>query len=265
MNEHKTGQVAATAAEVYEEFFVPALFTDWPAHVLQAAEVQAGDTVLDVACGTGVLARQAAKLICDDAAVTGVDINEGMLAVARQKAPHIIWKNGAAEALPFDKDSFDRVVSQFGLMFFADPVQALREMKRVTRPGGRIAVAVWGALEATPGYAAVAQILDDLFGPEIAESIEAPYSLGDTEALRLLFEKAGYADAQIKTVNGTARFTSVEAWIYTDIKAWTLADVIDDEGYERLRHYAPQKLSRFVTVDGSVAFDAPAHIVTSAI
>lgn len=265
MNEHQAGQVAATAAEVYDEFFVPALFIDWPAHVLQAAEVQAGHTVLDVACGTGVLARQAAELVGSDGAVTGVDINDGMLAVARQKAPAIVWKKGAAEALPFEDARFDRVVSQFGLMFFQDPVQALREMKRVTRPRGRVAVAVWGSLAATPGYAAVAQILAELFGPEIAQSIEAPYSLGDTAALERLFKEADYADIEIKTVTGTARFASVEAWIYTDIKAWTLADVIDEEGYERLRQYAPQKLARFVTTNGSVAFDAPAHIVTASI
>jgi ubiquinone/menaquinone biosynthesis C-methylase UbiE len=264
MNEHEMGQVATDAAEIYEAFFVPALFADWPGRVLRAANVQAGDAVLDVACGTGVLAREAANLVGSSGSVVGVDINEGMLAVARQRMPEVSWKIGPAESLPFEAKSFDRVVSQFGLMFFADQAKAIAEMGRVVRPGGAIAVAVWDSLEATPGYAAVAGILDEMFGPEAAKSIQAPYSLGDRQQLRSLFAEAGMDEITIQTVPGKARFSSIEAWIYTDIRGWTLADMIDDEGYEALRQYAPQKLSQFVLPDGSVAFDAPAHIVTHA-
>lgn len=166
------------------------------------------------------------------------------------------------ESLPFEAARFDRVVSQFSLMFFADQVKALAEMSRVLRPGGTIAVAGWDSLQETPGYAVVAEILDELFGPAAAKSIQAPYSLGDTQKLRSLFAEAGMNDATIQTIPGKARFASVESWIYTDIKGWTLADTIDDEGYETLMRYAPQKLSRFVLADGSISFAAPAHIVT---
>lgn len=263
MSNHESGQVAASAAEIYEAFFVPALFGEWPARVLGAANVRAGDDVLDVACGTGVLAREAADLVGASGSVVGVDINEGMLAVARKIAPGVSWKAGPAESLPFEAESFDRVVSQFALMFFADQTKAITEMGRVLRPGGTLAVAVWDSLEATPGYAAVAEILDELFGPEAAQSIQAPYSLGDTQKLSSLFAAAGMDDISIQTMPGRARFASIESWIYTDIKGWTLADVIDDEGYERLKRYAPQKLSQFVLADGSVSFAAPAHIVTA--
>lgn len=262
MNEHKKGQVAASTAEIYEQFFVPALFGEWPGHVLKAAQVHRGNAVLDVACGTGVLAREAAKMVGPNGSVTGIDVNEGMLAVAEQKAPGVSWKVGPAESLPFEAATFDRVASQFGLMFFESPTKAIAEMGRVLRPGGTIAVAVWDSLEATPGYAVVAEVLDELFGTEAADSIRAPYSLGDTEELTSLFLEAGMENVSIQTITGKARFTSVESWIYTDIKGWTLADTIDDEGYERLRRYAPTKLSRFVLPDGSVEFDAPAHIVT---
>jgi ubiquinone/menaquinone biosynthesis C-methylase UbiE len=262
MNEHEKGQVAASAAAIYEQFFVPALFAEWPMHVLKAAQVQAGDSVLDVACGTGILAREAAKLVGAAGSVVGVDINEGMLAVAEQKAPNITWQAAPAESLPFETSSFDRVVSQFGLMFFQNQIKALAEMERVLRPGGKAAVAVWGSLAATPGYAVVADILDDLFGAEAAQSIQAPYALGDKAKLTTLFRQAGLDDITIHTLTGTVRFASIEAWIYTDIKGWTLADVIDEEGYERLKQYAPQKLAQFVQADGTVVFPAPAHIVT---
>lgn len=263
MNEHIQGQVVASAAEIYEQFFVPALFAEWPARVLKLADVQPGDEVLDVACGTGILAREAAHLVGAAGSVTGVDINEGMLSVARQKAPHLRWHTAPAENLPFADDSFDRVVSQFGLMFFADQVKALQEMNRVVRPGGVTAVAVWASLADTPGYAVMAGILNDLFGAEAAQSIRFPYSLGDTETLTKLFANAGFPDIHIQTIMGTARFSSIESWIYTDIKGWTLADIIDDDGYETLKRVAPPRLAQFVEADGSVAFNAPAHIVTA--
>ncbi len=263
MNEHETGQVAVSAAEIYEQFFVPALFVDWPARVLSAADVQVGQRVLDVACGTGVLAREARRVVGTDGAVVGVDINDGMLAVARATSADVVWENASAESLPFEDASFDRVVSQFGLMFFAGKVKAISEMLRVARPGGKIGIAVWASLAATPGYAAVAAMLDDLFGPDVAKSIEAPYSLGDTGPLKSLFAEAGAGDVAVQTVRGRARFSSVDAWIYTDIKGWTLADVINDEEYERLKQIAPERLASFVLPDGSVEFDAPAHIVTA--
>ena len=153
------GQVSRSAAEVYEEFFVPALFRQWVQPVADAADIRAGDRVLDVACGTGILARHAATRVGAAGSVCGVDINEGMLAVARREAPEIEWRKGAAEALPFADDGFDAVVSQFGLMFFADQAKAIREMRRVLRPGGRLAVAVWDSLANTPGYAAMTALL----------------------------------------------------------------------------------------------------------
>ncbi len=260
VSEHESGQVAVSAAEVYEEFFVPALFAEWPARVLQSAAVQNGDAVLDVACGTGILAREAVKRVGASGSVVGIDTNEGMLAVARRKAADISWKAAPAENLPFDARSFDRVVSQFGLMFFDDQRRALQEMVRVLRPGGTMAVAVWGSLAATPGYAAVAEILADLFGPEIAKSIEVPYALGEIQALASLFAKAGLDKVRIETIYGKARFSSVAAWIYTDIRGWTLADVIDDEGFARLSEYASERLAQFAQPDGAVIFDAPAHI-----
>ena len=263
MDETATGQVTLTAADVYEEFFVPALFLLWVRPVLAAAAVTPGQSVLDVACGTGVLAREALKHVQPEGSVTGLDRNEGMLAVAKRKSPEIDWRRGVAEALPFADSHFDAVVSQFGLMFFDDRITALKEMWRVLRPGGRMAVAVWDSLERTPGYADMTALLLRLFGDKAADALRAPYTLGDTDTLLSQFEEARIVDARIQTQDGVARFSSIEAWVRTDVKGWTLADMIDDAQYETLKREAQAELKRHEQADGTVEFRAPAHIVTA--
>jgi ubiquinone/menaquinone biosynthesis C-methylase UbiE len=177
VNDSDKGQVSKNAAEIYEEFFVPALFQPWTSRVADAAQVQAGQRVLDVACGTGVLARTVAERVGPAGSVVGLDVNAGMLAVAKRQAPQIEWQDGIAEDMPFDNDSFDAVVSQFGLMFFEDKCAAIKEMARVLRPGGQLVVAVWDSLENTPGYAIMVDLLQRLFGDKAANGLRAPYSL----------------------------------------------------------------------------------------
>jgi SAM-dependent methyltransferase len=257
-----TGQVNRSAADVYEEFFLPALFAQWAEPVAAAAGAQPGQRVLDVACGTGVLARAMAERVGDRGSVVGLDVNDGMLNVARRIAPQIDWRQGVAEALPFADDRFDAVGSQFALMFFNDRGAALREMMRVLKPGGRLAVAVWASLDDTPGYAAMVALLQRLFGETHASRLRAPFILGDVDELRALLDDAGLSDAAIATHDGVARFPSIQSWIFTDVKGWTLADLIDDAQYAELLAAAEQSMHPFVTSDGSVAFSAPAHIVT---
>ena len=257
------GQVTRSAAEVYEEFFVPALFEEWAPRVAAAAGIRPGHRVLDVACGTGVLAREAARRAAPGGKVEGLDRNPGMLAVARRQAPEIAWREGLAEALPYEAGAFDAVVSQFGLMFFEDRRRALEEMLRVLRPGGRLAVAVWDRLETSPGYAAMTALLQRLFGEDVAAALRAPFVLGDPGELRSLFAAAGMPDVRVVTEGGAARFPSIESWVHTDVKGWTLADLIDDAQYQELLRAAKAELKRFAAVDGTVAFASPAHIVSA--
>lgn len=263
MSDNQTGQVSHSAAETYEEFFVPALFQEWAGRVVDAAQLKAGDRVLDVACGTGVLARAAYERVGSKGSFIGLDINEGMLATAEKKAPQITWKHGRAESLPFDDGSFDAVVSQFGLMFFEDRSAALREMSRVLSPGGHLAAAVWDTLENTPGYASMAALLNRLFGAQTAEALYAPYSLGNTKDLLPIFNDPNLQDVKITTVEGKARFSSINAWVFTDIKGWTLSNSIDEKQYQRLLKEAEKELQPYVISDGTVEFRAPAHIITA--
>ncbi|MEN8040288.1 MAG: methyltransferase domain-containing protein [Actinomycetota bacterium] len=259
MTDADRGQVAATAAEVYESFFLPALFEQWVEPVLDAAIVSEGDRVLDVGCGTGVLAREAARRGGPDGKVVGLDPNDGMLAVARRTAT-VEWKSGVAENIPFDDASFDAVVSQFAAMFFDDLEQAVSEMHRVLRPAGRVAIASWASLADTPGYEAMVDLLDRLFGPEAGDALRAPYTLGDPGGMHDLMSTA-FNEVEVTQVDGTARFDSIEAWIHTDIRGWTLSDMSDAD-YALLLDAANTELSEFTDGTERVVFQAPALIAT---
>lgn len=262
MAQDTTESIDTSTAEVYEAFFVPALFSQWPEQILKRASPAPDHYVLDVACGTGVLARSAAETVQQPGQVHAVDLNPGMLSVAKTIAPDIHWQLGSAEQLPYKDQQFDLVACQFGLMFFADRIAAIQEMLRVCKPSGVIAIAVWDSLDSSPGYQAVADLLAKLFGAEIAEEIRAPFCLGDTELLRNIVTQATDRAMAIETVSGSARFRSIEDWMYTDVRGWTLSNLLNDAQYQQLVNTANEELAHLVLADGSVTFEAPAHIVT---
>jgi ubiquinone/menaquinone biosynthesis C-methylase UbiE/uncharacterized protein (DUF1330 family) len=250
-------------AEVYDMLFVPALFQQWGPIVAGEARIGPGDHVIDVACGTGVLALAALDRVGADGAVVGLDPNPDMLAVARRKSTRIDWRAGHAEQIPFPDGSFDAVVSQFGLMFFEDRARGLREMMRVLKPGGRSAVAVCDTLDHSPGYAALADMLERLFGSDVANAFRAPFVLGDAKVLRALCATAGIEHAEVKQRGGTVRFASIESLISTERACvWTLGGLLDDAQFKRLLHEAERVLAPFVTTNGAVTFDMPSLVVT---
>lgn len=265
MKPSSDGQVAKSAASIYEQFFVPALFDQWPERLLERTQIQSGNSFLDVACGTGILARKAEAIIGEAGQVIGIDPNEGMLAIAASANDRVDWLSGVAETLPFDDNTFDSVASQFGLMFFADRIGALAEMARVAKPGGSVVIAVWDDVENSPGYSAMIQLLQHMFGKEIADELRAPYELGDVSALGGLFEKAGVNEVNIERVAGTANFASIDAWVTTDIKGWTLADKLDDAQFAELQHEAQTALRDLAAADGAVEFKHDAIIASASI
>lgn len=262
MSESERGQVSRGAADVYEDFFVPALFLPWAERLTKLANPRPGERVLDVACGTGALARAVARRV-GPGAVVGVDVNEAMLDVARRRAPDILWRQGRAEALPFDAGSFDVVTCQFGLMFFEDRRGAVREMSRVLRPGGRLVVAVWAALESSPGYAALADLLQRVLGSEAADGLRPPFSLGSAPALRSLLDHAGLTGVEVRVQTDTARFPSLRSWVQTEVKGWTLAEHVSDQQLEALLEEAERELRSLAAADGTVEFAVPALIATA--
>ena len=254
---------AANPAEIYDRSFVPALFARWGPVVAEAARIAPGDRVLDIACGTGALTLAVAERAGPSGAVTGLDANPAMLEVARTKPVRVDWREGRAENLHFPDAAVDVVVSQFGMMFFADPARAFAEMRRVLAPRGRLALAVFDAIEASPGYGALAHLLDRMFGREVGDAMRAPFSLGDAARLRDLAASA-FPEATVAQHQGAVTFPSIGELIETEHACiWTLGGLIDDGQVARLKEEAEQELSPFRGPDGSVSFDMPALIVTA--
>ena len=190
----------------------------------------------------------------------GVDINDGMLAVARSKSSLVEWFKAPAEKLPFGDDEFDTVVSQFGLMYFENQREAIREMARVLRPDGRMAVSVWDSLDNNPGLAAEEYLWQRVFDEAVDETA---YRLGDKNVLMRLFENSGIEDIRIETHAGTARFDSIEGWIHAGAKGWTEDEALSDEALRLLLDTAEKELTDFRTTGGNVAFPTSAHVVTA--
>ncbi len=261
MGDSETGQVSEDAAKIYEEVYLPAMFNEWCPLVVEAANIQKGHRVIDVACGTGALAITVSDHIGPEGTTTGIDINEGMLIIARSKSSSVEWLNAPAEALPFEDDTFNCAVSQFGLMYFENQEIAIREMMRVLHPGGSLAVVVWDELEHNPGFAAENMLWQQVFGEE--EGDESPNKLGDKIVLENLFKRSGVANVQITTHQRTARFESIESWIHTGAKGWTDDDAMSDDQLKLLLKTAEEELTSFRTAEGTVTFPTSAHIVTA--
>jgi SAM-dependent methyltransferase len=263
MAEPERWQVSTDAAEVYEFCFVPAIFGAWAGPVADAAAITTGNKVLDVGCGTGVLAREALRRVGQKGQVVGLDLNEGMLAVAARAEPKIRWRQGDAASLPFDDASFDVVVSQFALMYFPDRVASLSQMWRTLAPGGRLAVAVWASLDRARGYRILVDITAGRNGHEAADVLAAPFVLGDQAGLAKLFADSGIPAASVTLHEGSVRFASVKEFIRIEVKGSPLADMLSDVDMESLARQCERALAEFVVPSGEIIMPLDAYIVTA--
>lgn len=201
-------------AKMYEQYFVPGIFARWAPVLLEYAAPRPSERVLDVACGTGIVARNVAPLVGSQGTVVGLDINPDMLAVARTlpepAGASIEWQQGDALSLPGGE--FDLVLCQQGLQFLPDRAAAVREMRRVLVPGGRVVLSVWQGLQRHPLYEALIEA-EARFLDTSVDSLAFPFSLGDADELRTLLDSAGFECMEIKPASLTVQFPSPERWV----------------------------------------------------
>ena len=213
MNQPQPAQ-ATNPAQTYEDYFVPHQFRPWTEELLERAKPQPGDGVLDVACGTGIVARMVARRAIGLGRMVGLDPSPAMLGVARSAAEGeglaIEWFEGSAESLPFPDGSFDLVLVQQGLQYFGDKAAAVGELRRVLAPGGRAATATWTEIANNPFFLAFAEAVQRHLG---TPAMHTPFSLGDGDILRSLFVDAGFDVVEIERVGRTVRFPSPDTFV----------------------------------------------------
>lgn len=251
------------AAQGYEQYFVPAIFDQWPPRIIKSAGVCNGDKVLEVGCGTGVLAREVIKQIGPDGGVTGLDLSESMLGVARGLCPDVDFRQGNAMDLPFDDESFDVAIASFMLMFVPDPVLAVSELWRVLNPGGRMVITVWEALGRNPVYAGLVDIAKHHIDDAAGSSLAWPFALGENGKLEEICHLAGVTDVTLCTHDGLAKFPSLEDFVRTEIQAWVLADSVDEESLRAVVADSQERFASYCDLNGCVDIPLDAIIATA--
>ncbi len=195
-------QLTGSGPDSYERYQVPSVFEPLARMFIQRIALRPGQRVLDVACGTGVVARQAAPILGPTGLVVGIDLNSKMLDVAREHTPTdgapVEWRQGDVSSLPFGDANFDIVLCQQGLQFFPDKAGALQEMHRVLKPGGLVGICVWCAIEHSPCHLAIAEALRRHVSPDVAQRFQAPFSFSAPDVLNQAMVEAGFRDVDIQ-------------------------------------------------------------------
>lgn len=232
--QHHGEAVGGGPPENYERYFVPAIGAPLAADLIEIAALRPGERVLDVACGTGVVARLAAKLVGAAGTVAGLDANPGMLAVARSTTPPgmaIDWHEASVEAMPLPDASFDAVLSQMGLQFVPDKHAALSEMARVLVPGGRLVLNVPGP---TPQlFVIMAEALARHIGAEAAGFVNQVFSLHDPAELRDLTIAAGFRDISVRADTKSLRLSAPAEFLWQYVGSTPLAGAVAQASDER--------------------------------
>ena len=207
MTDHASTSTPYAFADRYDAVMVPVIFQPWARELIRRVTPRGGERVLDLACGTGAVAREVARCDPPPGSLTGVDYSAGMLRVAQDRASEAgiaaEWIEADAATLPFADDSFDLAYCQQALQFFPDRPAALRELRRVLAPGARIAFCVSRAISENPLLQAQATALEACVGAEARSAVRAICGLSDAEETRSLFENAGFEAVEVTTVSLT--------------------------------------------------------------
>jgi len=256
---------AGSIPALYDRFMVPMMFEPYAADVADRAKHFRPRDILETAAGTGVVTAAVHRAL-PDTNIIATDLNPAMLemAVERLHTSKVRYQAADAQDLPFDDQSFDLVVCQFGVMFFPDKLDANREAFRVLRPGGRYLLLIWDSLDKNPASKAVheavaAQFPDD--PPQFYARV--PFGYHDLELVTADLMAAGFDDIEFETINHRSRLSSAIDAATGLCQGSPLRSEIearDHAALDRVTEAAAQALAKF---EGPEGFDAPmsAHLV----
>ena len=269
MSREEHWQLSGDSAEFYERY-VRLIMEPWVRGLIEVAVLRPAEHVLDVACGTGFVARLAADCVGADGRVVGVDLNPSMIeaawkASAARTGNTVEWRTGDATALSFENAAFDVVVCQQGVQFFPDRARGLREMRRVLRPGGRLALTVWTAITDNPYSAALADALERHVSASAGSRARAPFALPDAGELHGLVASAGFRNVRVRPTIEMTRLPLPAEFVPGHLAALPIAHEIARLAVHRrsaLIEDIAEALRAYVNHDG-LTVPAAAHVVTA--
>ena len=264
-------QLTDNAAVLYERYLVPIIFVPWAQYLLANHVPKIGSNVLDAACGTGIVGRMAKARVGATGRVVGVDLNAGMLAVAREASSaagdNIEWIEAEICQVPLGDNSFDIAYCQQGLQFFPDKVAALQEIRRLLKPGSKCIVVVAQSLDHNPLMSSQVNALTKHIGEDAAAGIRAVCNLSNKEEITELFEKAGYVEVEAQTVDLTLTHPDGREFIKYGILSTPIAGIISNWSDNERNNLVNDILSGFGQYfDGqSLIFPHVANVVSGVV
>jgi SAM-dependent methyltransferase len=260
---HFTPKITDDVVKMHQDYLVPAIYAQWAHHTSDLAAIETGQSVLDVACRTGTLTRTVELEVGLKGKVIGLDHSPKMLAKAKELAPSIEWQLGEVSSLPYEDDSFDRVLCQFALMYIKNRVAAIKEMMRVCKPGGLVVIAIWAPLDHSKAYSALLRLTREFAGSGTAFKLAAPWSLGDSGKMDSALLSAGVLEYECHERPGIAIFPSVETFVETHLRATNDFHTMSEENFTKMLTAARYRLQAFIMPDGrlSAALDAAIFLV----
>jgi len=259
---HFTPDITDDFVKMHEDILVPAIYAQWAHRVAEIAKIDLGHHILDVACGTGTLARAALLEAGLTGKVTGLDASEKMLESASKHSRKIEWRHGDAEALPFKKNQFDRVMCQFSLMFIANRVSAIKEMLRVCKPDGLVVVAIWAPMEQSKAYYILNRLVQKYAGAHAAFKLSSPWKLGAPGVMDALLLSSGVNEYQCHQRVGLVRFPSIETFIESHLRLVDEFHQMDEEAYAQMLRAADTELREFLVPGGQIVAQLDANVFT---
>lgn len=235
-------------AAFYESMLVPLIFESYANDLANRVRALQPNSVLEVACGTGVVTRALASSLPPTCAITATDLNEAMVAHAKRVGTPrpVTWRQAHVMELPYSDDAFDVVVCQFSAMFFPDRAAAYREVRRVLRPGGTFLFSIWSDIEHNEFADVVTRAVGSLF-PEDPPLFLArtPHGHGRPEEIEGDVEAAGFKACSLSQREDISPATSPEVPAVAYVQGTPLRNEIearDAEGLERATETATAAL-----------------------
>ena len=259
-----TRAFAAPPPENYERYFVPLIGRPVAEDLIHAASLGKGERVLDVGCGTGVVTRLAAGQVRPDGTVAGLDINPGMLAVARSVTPlelEVEWYEADACAIPLPDASFDVVLCQMSLQFIPDRGQGLREMRRVLVPGGRLVLNVPGP--AAPVFETLARAMGEHVAPQAEGFVRAVFALDDDGELESLLTEAGFQDVHVRAETRELSLPAPGDFLWQYVGSTPLAAIVADADDRAQAALAADVIAEWRTLAGGDGIDVRQRMLTA--